>query len=64
MLSNLLALLQNFQLGGHSSNGMSVSFQAGLHARLQLCGKYLIKPISGSGYALLKGIKGILVLKR
>ena len=35
MLSNLLALLQNFQLGGHSSNGMWVSFQAGLRVRLQ-----------------------------
>ena len=35
MLSNLLALLQNFQLGGHSSNGMWVSIQAGLHVGLQ-----------------------------
>ena len=35
MLSNLLALLQNFQLGGHSSNGMWISFQAGLHVGLQ-----------------------------
>ena len=29
-----------------------------------LSGKYLIKPISGSGLAYLNGIKGILVLKR
>ena len=35
MLSNLLALLQNFQLGGHSSNGMWVSFQAGMDVGLQ-----------------------------
>ena len=35
MLSNLLALLKNFQLGGHFSSGIWVYFQAGLHVGLQ-----------------------------